>query len=197
MGAPPLPPLAEFLRWLGAMPAAFRGDPQGFPGGRVRVRAVVADVLETLLRERLSEEALKAFAKQETSPLERNRLRWILAACFLLWHPSFRGKGKRESLLKLLGQELASLAAVAGADKLRDEEERREELVRRVLGALELRLPGESARDAADRMAQVDSVERHRVMMEASERERRARQKREAELRRRAEEEAASKATRE
>jgi hypothetical protein len=57
-------------------------------------------------------------------------------------------------------------------------------------------LPGESASEAADRLQQVDSVQRRRVLQAAAERERRAREVREA-MARKAAEEAAAKVTRE
>jgi len=195
-----LPPLAEFLRWLAERPDAFAREPYGFPQGRTRVSAVVHDLIETLTGARPDGDFLRAFAAAKPSPQERNRLRWVLAACHLLWHPALRARLKSQRpeyfsrLSKLLLQDLAALAVVADADGLL-EEERREELIRRAFGTLELRLPGESEADAADRLAQVDSVERKRLMAEIAKRQEKLR--REEELRRKAAEEAASKAPRE
>jgi hypothetical protein len=187
-----LPPLAEFLRWLADLPDAFRSEPAGFPGGRVPVAAVVNDLAETLTG-RPTEAALLAVGRPANAGrAERNRLRWVLAACHLLWHPAFRQRPlSTDGLRKLLGDELPAVAAVAPFDDLLADEERREELVRRALRALGLRLPGESERDAEDRLTQVDSVERQRLLREAAERERRAREVREAMARRAAEEAAA------
>ena len=70
------------------------------------------------------------------------------------------------------------------------------ELVRRAFAALGLRLPGESAGEAEDRLAQVDSVERQRLLRAAAEKEKRAREVREM-MARRAAEEAAAKVSRE
>ena len=76
------------------------------------------------------------------------------------------------------------------------DEERREELIRRATTALGLSLAGESPNEAADRLKQVDSVERRRVLVAAAARERRARQVREA-MAKKAAEEAAAKVSRE
>jgi hypothetical protein len=192
-----LPPLAEFLRWLNEMPPAFRGVPEGFPGGRTPVHAVVADLYDTLYGTPAADELLQAFRPANTGKGERNRLLWVMAACHLLWHPALRTRAlPAEGLRKLLVQNLAALAAVTPADRLLDDEERREELVRRALRALDLRLPGESVKEAQDRLAQVDSVERQRLLRAAAEKEKRAREVREM-MARRAAEEAAAKVSRE
>lgn len=196
-----LPPLAEFLRWLAEMPEGFRNEPFGFPQGRTRVRAVMHDLFEALTATRPEEDFLRAFAAAKPSKEERNRLRWVLAACHLLWHPTLRNHAQLkdakafERLSRLFLQDLAMLASVADADRLFADEERREELIRRALEALGLRLPGESEAEARDRLSQVDSVERKRLMADIAKRQEKL--KREDELRRKAAEEAASKAPRE
>ena len=192
MSEDPLPPLAEFLRWLADMPAAFQAEPAGFKGGVARVDAVVADLAETLLGTPPPAGLLEACVPARTDRAERNRLRWVLAACHLVWHPELRRrKVAPEALRQLLATDLAALATVESVESLWAEEERREELVRLALRALGLRLPGESEREAEDRLTQVDSVERRRVVREAAERERRAREVREALARKAAEEAAA------
>jgi hypothetical protein len=187
-----LPPLAEFLRWLADLPDAFRQEPAGFPGGRVPLPAVVNDLAETLTGQPADAALLKVTRPANLGKVERNRLRWILAACHLLWHPAFRDRALlAESLRRLLGEELTALSEVVLFDDLLADEERREELIRRALRALGLRLPGEAEREAEDRLTQVDSVERRRLLREAAERERRAREVREAMARKAAEEAAA------
>jgi hypothetical protein len=196
-----VPPFAEFLRWIAEMPAAFQGEPEGLPQGNLRVQAVVGDLFETLLERSPSPEFLRCFKAGPAQGPERNRLRWVLAACHLLWHPSFRGgllrdtSDAEERLRRLFIQELPALAAVASADRLLVDEERREELIRRSLRAFDLGLPGESDAEARDRFAQVDSVERHKLLAAVAKRQEKLR--REEELRRKAAEEAASKANRE
>lgn len=168
-----LPPLADFLRWLAETPAEFAD-------ARTPVGAVVADLLDTLEGEPPAADFLAAFVAKDDSRPERNRLLWVLAVCRLLWHPSLRrGRHPDGSVRRLLTEELAAVAALVPADRLRLDEERREELVRRALRCLDRRLPGESPADAEDRFAQVDSVERQRLIREAADKERRAREVRE------------------
>ncbi len=176
------------------MPAAFRGEPGAGSRGGIRVKAVVNDLLSAIQGEPVDGAALAPFAFNGSFQ-ERNRLRWVLAACHLFWHPSLRERSiPRAALLKLLVQDLASLAAVANADTLATDEERREELTRRGIAAAGLRLPGESEAQAADRLNQVDSIERRKLIAAAAEKQRRAKAIQE-ELRRKAAEEAASKAS--
>jgi len=197
MTASPLPPLAEFLRWLAEMPEAFSAEPLGFAKGEVSVAAVVADLVETYVGVLPDETYLAAFRPANSGKIERNRHRWVLAACHLLWHPALRGRTVTSGQLnRLLIQDLAQLASVESADGLRTDEERREELIRRTLRALELTLPGESAQEAEDRLTQVDSVERRRLLREAAEKEKRAREVRDM-MAQRAAEEAAAKVSRE
>jgi hypothetical protein len=192
-----VPPLSEWLRWIGEIPAAFRAEPEGFGEGRLRVRAVIADLFETLFGSAPPESLLGAFVATSSSGAERNRLGWVLAAAHVLWHPSMRGRLlPRAEVERFFVQELAALGAAAAVGSLDAEEERREELTRRALRACGLGLPGESGNDAEDRLRQVDSVERRRVLVAAAERERRAREVREA-MARKAAEEAAAKVSRE
>ena len=192
-----LPPLSDWLRWVAELPAACRATPEGFPGGTIRVRAVVADVFDSLFGAPADAPLLAACEAHDAGKGERNRLGWILAASHTLWHPSLReAPGSRSAIERLLVEELAGVAAVVPVDALGSDEERREELVRRVLRAAKAALPGESAGDAEDRLKQVDSIERHRVLCAASERVQRTRKVREA-MARKAAEEAAAKVSRE
>jgi len=214
----PLPPLSEWLRWLGEMPSPFRLAPEGLPGGVVRVSAVVADLFETAFGAPPQGALLDAFratvptaatvptvatvatvATVPTVPTsaERNRLGFVLVACHLFSHPSLRGRPLSAAGLRtFLVQELASLAHSVSVSSLDSDEERREELVRRALRALGEALPGESASESEDRLRQVDSVERRRVLAAAAEREKRSREVREK-MAKKAAEEAAAKVGRE
>ena len=79
MTAPPVPPLAEFLRWLAEMPDAFSAEPLGFAKGEVSVVAVVADLYETYFGAFPDEALLAAFRPANAGKVERNRHRWVLA----------------------------------------------------------------------------------------------------------------------
>ncbi len=191
------PPMAEWLRWIAEMPPSFRDVPDDFEGGIVRVRAVVADLFETMYGAPADISILAICNAAGTDKRERNRQGWILAACHVLWHPALRqDPGPRAAIERLLVEELASLAAVIPVDLLLREEERREELARRILRAVDRRVPGEGEREAEDRLRQLDSVERYRVLTAAVEREKRAREVRET-MARKAAEEAAAKVSRE
>jgi hypothetical protein len=197
-----LPPIADFLRWLSEMPESFREEPAGFTKGRVPVRAVLSDLTETLTGVSPAEDFLQAFDPDEDSTKERNRFAWVLAGCHLFWHPSLKNtKPSLEQLQQFFIQEIPQLAAVVSIDAFFTEEERREELLRRALRAIGQRLPGEDTKAAEDRLSQVDSVEKRKLLLAAAEKEKKAeadRKKRlEDELKRRAEEEAASKYNRE
>src|SRR5262249_9742467 len=139
------PPLAEWLHWMAEMPQALRRIPEEFEGGTVRTPAVVCDLFETLFVTPANPAMVSACRPNDTGKRELNRMRWILAACHVLWPPHLRAAaGERADVERLLVQELAGLAAVAPIDLLFQEEERREELVRRVLRTAKVRLPGES-----------------------------------------------------
>jgi hypothetical protein len=191
------PPLSEWLRWVADLPAPFRALPEGLVGGTVRVRAVVADLFATLYGANAHDSLLRACEARGGGKTERHRLGWILAAAHVLWHPTLRSApGPRQALERLLVEELAGIAAVVPIDALLTDDERREELVRRVLRAMGQTLPDESVRESEDRLKQVDSIERHRVLAAAATRQQRAREVREA-MAKKAAEEAAAKVTRE
>jgi hypothetical protein len=135
---------------------------------------------------------LRSYQPRNQGKVELNRLLWVLAGCHLLWHPSLRTRPLAlKGIERLLTKTLAELAGVVPVDQLRQEEERREELIRKALYDLDLRLPGESPAEAEDRLAQVDSVERQRLLREAASKERRAREIREQMLEQAAREAAA------
>ena len=182
---------AEYLRRLAEMPSPFREDPRPWNPRGVPLAAVLGDLHETLVRSPPTADFLKAVLPQAATPAERNRIAWVLAACWLLMHPDLRTAQPEALRLKaFLGQELRDLAAVADWESSADGE-RREELLRRTLRACNLSLPGESAAEAEDRLAQLDSVGRDRLVREAAERDR-LRRELQAEMTRRAAEEAAS-----
>jgi len=193
----PLPPLSAWLRWLGEIPSPFRLAPEGLPGGVVRVSAVVADLFETAFGAPPDGAFLDAFRPAAETAAERNRLAFALVACHLLGHPSLLGRPLSSAGLRtFLVQELASLAQAVPVSSLDSDDERREELVRRALRSLGEALPGESRAESEDRLRQVDSVERRRVLAAASDREKRAREVREK-MAKKAAEEAAAKVGRE
>ncbi|MFM7114098.1 MAG: hypothetical protein ACKO26_23440 [Planctomycetota bacterium] len=168
-----MPVLADLLRWLAETPPEFREDPP--------LAAVLGDLLESLGHPDMDAAALARGEAGLKPRAERNRRLWILAACRLLWHPSFRLSDlPADGLRHLFAKELPGVAAITAADALVTEEDRREELVRRTLRAVGMGLAGETLLESEDRFCQVDSVEGRLVARGAAERERRAREVREA-----------------
>ncbi len=212
-GAIPAPPgvagegpsLAELVRWMAELPPAMRTGPGAADLHPTVVPAVLQDVLETLTG---SDDLLDIVALYEqharqgaasTRHVWPQQAGWALRLCWALWHPQVRragGGGQVLRLRKLILQDLPQLAAIVPLGQLDSEPERREELVRRALTALQLRPAGESHREAEARLAEVDSIAAHRIAKEADARERRAREVREAAARKAAEE-AAAKVSRE
>ena len=101
-----------------------------------------------------------------------------------------------EAVRAFLTQEIAALAPLAWADQWVADPERREELSRLALHALDLRPAGESLAQAQDRLNTVSSAERARVIAAARAAEARAQAVREA-MAKKAAEEAAAKVARE
>ncbi|MBI3273176.1 MAG: hypothetical protein HYZ53_29570 [Planctomycetes bacterium] len=186
--------LPEMLRWLAELPVEFRA-PFGLGRGRTKVNAVVADLWETLFEEPPPRDVVLAFAPGAMDRARRAHLRWALAGCRVLAHPELRPAAATEAdrtrartgVRAFLLEDLAALSAVVAADALDADPERREELVRLGLRALGLAPVGETPEEARDRLAQVDSVERRRLVDAAAARERRAREMRELLARRAAE----------
>ncbi len=200
-----VPPLAEFLRWIAEMPAAFMMEPEGFPDGKVCVRAVVADIHETLFKTRPDDPFLQAFSASPLNKVERNRLRWVLAACWVFWHPYFRERPvDADAFRKLLVLDLSDLAAIVPVENLLNDQDRREELARLAVATTRGSFAGETWEEFKDRLTQVDSIESQRVIAQATIKEKKAREDRarrerevRAEMARKAAEEAAAKTSRE
>lgn len=193
----PLPPLSEFLRWINDMPAAFLEEPRLGGSGKIPVHAVVADLFETYFGSQPSDTLQFGVEGTGTEAAERNRLRWVLAACHVMWHPGLRAQSfSKPAFRKLMIQEMSTLASAVRFETLIGDQERQEELVRRVLKCADLSFSGESKSDAADRLSQIDSIERQRLIAEAAAKEKRAKKVRE-EMLKKAAAEAAAKVSRE
>jgi len=180
----PGPCLAPLNRRLLETPADFQLDPwlDGQKGtqGTVRLDALVSDTLRWLGGGPVSaSEAAKL--REGAVPQQVALLRLVALACWLLHDPAFAGRADlapRARALLLGGLEPLSFV-VRPPDCVTDPD-RREELVRRVLAALDLRPAEESENAARDRLTALDSVARARVAREAAEAEKRARAVREA-----------------
>jgi hypothetical protein len=188
-------PLLESLtRRLAECPADFLAEPRDSSGnGAVYVAAVVYDLIRDLGGAPLTKEQLAAFEfKNRKSKEDRNRLRVTLVASWLLHDAWFLYRGQfAAQAYFFLTEGLKDLASLTQVEALVADPDRREELARLCLKALNLRPAGESEAQAEDRLVTLDSVERSRVVRETRVAEERARLVRE-ELARKAAEEAAS-----
>jgi hypothetical protein len=188
------PELAALLRRLAECPREFLEEPRMGASGRVVVSAVVFDLIDDLGWAGAPHVHLP-FASAD--PSDRNGMRLVLVACWLLhdaWFRSRRDLGAQAHAF--LVEELPLLATVVDAERFVTDPERREELVRHCLAKLALRPRGETEEQASDRRTSLDSLERRRLIEATRMVEERAREVREV-LARKAAEEAAAKATRE
>ena len=128
---------------------------------------------------------------------ERNRLRITLVACWLLNDEWFvRKKCFAAQALKWLKSCPESLERLVDAEMFVSDPDRREELVRLCLSALNLKPEGESEAQVADRLTTLDSVEREKVIRDTQEKQKRARELR-RQMREKEAAEAAAKVSRE
>ena len=187
------PPLERLMSRLAATPDDFLGEPLVGGWGRVATAALVGDLLHDLGH---------AVASADLGPFvggaaDRNRAMLTAVAVWLLADDWVRKAAPdRETILALLGERVADLAAAGHADAFVTDVERREELARTTLAALGLVPAGETGPQAADRLSSVSAAERRRLLRASQAAEARARAVREA-LIRKAAEESADKYTRE
>lgn len=165
---------------LANTPVVFRGR------DAVRIDAVIADLFRDRATRPLEPAEVARFAAGGTAAARLRHLDLLLVASWLLHDTAFAG-APADALLALLETRIAELASVVMPRMFVEDAERREELVRTCLAALD-RLPeGETKAQAEDRLAVLDSVRRKALLRDARAREdaREAeRQKRKAELER-------------
>lgn len=166
------PPLESLTRRLAETPADFLAEPQINRSGTVSVPAVVADLFNELGYPQASD-SLQAFTSNNKK--DRNRLRLVLIASWLLHDPFFRSQPKlAHPALMFLYTGLPSLANLSDAERFVRDPDRREELARLCLQSLGLRPAGESEAQALDRLATLNTAERQRVIAAARAAEERA-----------------------
>jgi hypothetical protein len=191
------PPIEVLTRRLAETPADFLAPPalaQGDPGPQVA--AVVSDLLVDLGHPPLRSDEVGPLRPGPADDAYRSRLGTVLVAAWLLADPWFvAARPDRTAVLATVGA-LLHLDTDASATTVVADVDRREELARRTLATLGLVPAGETAAQAADRLATLDSVERARVLAATAEAERRAAAVRQA-MHEKAAAEAAAKASRE
>ncbi len=184
------PPLQRLTHRLGECPPEFLESPRVGNRDGIHVAAVVSDVVRDLGGGVLRREAAAPFEIDDERGL--NRLRLILIASWLLHDDWFRER--RDCALAsyhFLVQGLNELATLVESPQFVRDADRREELARLCLRALDLRPQGETVPQATDRLNSLDSAARDRVIRESRAAQERARKIRE-EMARKAAEEAAA-----
>jgi hypothetical protein len=185
------PSLQELTHRLSECPSDFLAEPIIGSTGVIDSAAVVSDLSRALGGTLLGARELAKFQHKNKS--DRNRIRIALVASWLLYGPWFRAEKKHaKAAVAFLSDGLDDLAPLVEAPLFVSDADRREELVRLALGALDLRPAGESEAQAADRLTTLSSAERSRVIRETRAAQERVREIREAMKKKAAEEAAAS-----
>lgn len=190
------PRLETLTRRLADCPAEFTLELPAEEAGLISPAAVVEDVLRGLGGQALEPGELAAFAAGGKAGRRRKVL--VMTGAWLLGDECFSGRPALASKARVFLLNLAQgeLAEVVEPGKFVTDPDRREELARRALRALGLLPAGESAAQAEDRLAALDSVETRRTAAQAQAAQERARAVLDA-MKKKAAEEAAAKASRE
>ncbi|MGC8493665.1 MAG: hypothetical protein ACP5SH_18235 [Syntrophobacteraceae bacterium] len=189
------PPLEALTRRLAETPDEFLAEPRIGRSGRVRVQAVVQDLLAAI-NHPVAPEHLSIFAGSDAAK-DRNRLSIALIFCWLLWDDYFKENGIQPGrVLFLLDTRAEELSKLVASKKFVSDPDRREELARLALSDLGYRPAGETESQSEDRLEGLSSTHRARVLAASREAEKRAQAIRE-QLRRKAAEESADKWSRE
>jgi hypothetical protein len=185
------PVLERLTHRLAECPPDFLAEPRSGGRGLVRVEAVVSDLFMDLGGGLLSDQGVEPF--NVSAKGKRNFLRLVLVSCWLLHDEWFRQAGAySRPAHAFLKDGLNELSGLVAADLFVTDADRREELARLCLEALDLRPQGESEAQSADRLKTMGSVERSKVLAATRAAEEHARKVREA-MRAQAAREAAAK----
>lgn len=125
---------------------------------------------------------LRKLISEDQGGGNKRHLGLLSVSLWLFYDPWFLDKRAfAEPIWNLLRSEgFRSVAQLLQAKQIVADPDRREELVRICLHALELRPQGESIAQATDRLMTLNSVERERILRETAAAEKRAREVREA-----------------
>jgi hypothetical protein len=190
------PPLEQLTHRLAECPGEFLLPPRRGAEGIVDVPALVGDHFRALGVPAPTPAELAALGEGGGAHAV-NRLRLMAVATWILRDDWFLARPDlARATFVFFATGFEQLAPVLPADKAVADPDRREELVRHCLAALNLRPSGETVAQATDRRTTLDSLERARVTKKTREAEARAREVREM-MARRAAEEAAAKVSRE
>ncbi len=173
------PPIEQLTRRLAETPEDFLSPLVADADPVVNVAAVVSDLLEELGGQPLGAADAKQFRR--TGKGDTNRITLVLVASWLLHDSWFRARGGLADPARVfLLSGINELATVVAPDKFVSDPDRREELVRNALSALDLIPLGESEVVARDRLMTLSTIERNRVLKESAEAQARIRALQEA-----------------
>ena len=173
------PQLEKMTHRLSECPHEFLMEPEIGSTGVIHVDAVASDLLMSLGGSRLDIGKAELFQPKNKS--KRNEMRLVLVTTWLLSDDWFReNKCSPGRIYDLLGLDLDDLGKLVNAELFVTDAEKREELVRLCLAALELKPKGETEEQALDRLESFSSIKRSRIISQMREKEERARKIREA-----------------
>ena len=185
------PPIEQLTRRLAEAPEEFLSPVLADERAAVNLAAVISDLLVDLGGEPLSETEARLFDTRDKG--RSNELRLVLISAWLLHDQWFlERRAFAPAARAFLSGGLAKLASIVKPPSFVTDPDRREELARLCLAALDLIPAGESETVAHDRLATLDSVERQKVLAETRKAQEELRRRRvEEEMARRAAAEAA------
>ena len=185
------PSLESLVRRLAECPSEFVETCTTSTGSK-QLTAIVADHFRSLSGFTWNADRFALLSAYDCSSRDKTKhLRWWGVVSIATWlvHDRYfleRPELGELSLSWLLSDPLRQLAQLVRPNQFIEDPDRREELARLCLDAHQLRPAGEDPKQAADRLATLDSVSRQRILQETAEAERRAREVREAMARQRA-----------
>lgn len=178
------PPIELLTHRLSETPVEFLSPVLTSDACAVNLAAIVSDLVCELGGSTLSPSDAKPFESRDRGAVDELRL--VLIACWMLHDSWFTERGTfAQAALRFLSGGLASTAKVVKPEKFVSDPDRREELARLCLAALDLLPAGESELQARDRLTTLSSVERLRVLADT----RKLQQQQEAERQRRIQQE--------
>ncbi len=167
------PLLETLLHRLAECPADFLAEPHAGNKGTVHLAAIISDLLHDLSGAPLTPDQAQSFTSANRRDQRRQQL--ALIACWLLHAPWFQEHPPASAHIHTLLQEgLTELAHLIPAEHFITDPDRREELARLCLRALDLRPAGETEAQAQDRYNTLNTAERQRVIAAARAAEERA-----------------------
>lgn len=157
------PLLQKLTHRLSECPPEFLMEPKCGDGGIIHVGAVVSDLMVSMGGTALEKTEARLFW---TPDAKRRNYRRVVLICSWIFHDSWFRDAKRFSkqALSFLKSDLDDLSKLVNADLFVTDPDRREELVRLCLNALDLIPQDEKESQALDRLETLNSVKRSKII---------------------------------